>query len=178
MKKNYPDLSIEQAYKKFIIEIENSNNSEWGNPRMSLKSRKIFDSSKLKSQVYGITDSVWVELNNGILHLKTRRKYQKPDGEFVMGTNTSSSASYHEGMFDTVYMNKQMKTVDFNHYGKYQQALDSISRENEFVLNYLEAMKKTGRKRHPSFVAYEMIMANVNYTDYFIKRLILTEIVY
>ena len=179
LKKNYPNLGTEMAYHKFLTDLKDNANGSW--KKTSDKSRRLFDNSNLKLQVYGIPDSVWIEKNPDSLSfknsgpmIKIRRKFLKLDGTYQFGESESTfDASKNE---DSIIA-QHKKYMQINYYGKYRAALKSVAKNNEFIAEYLDMTEAAGII-YPPILAYEMLDQGVDYSNYFIKRLIVTEIVY
>ncbi|AXT50320.1 hypothetical protein D1818_05555 [Aquimarina sp. BL5] len=181
LKRNYPDLNTEQAYHKFLNELENNTTGNW--KKTSKKSRKVFDNSNLKLQVYGIPDSVWIErnpdtlsLNNSVPRVKTRRKFLKQDGTYWIGMSESSFNDLKSQSDDSI-IKLYKKYNEINYYGKYRAALKSVAGQSDFIKEYLDMTEAAGIL-DPRLIAAEILNKNVDVSDYFVKRLIVTEIIY
>ncbi len=67
--------------------------------------------------------------------------------------------------------------MSINYHGKYRAALKSVANDNKFIAKYLDMTEAAGIL-HPPMLAYEMLNDKVDFSNYFIKRLIVTEIIY
>ncbi len=67
--------------------------------------------------------------------------------------------------------------MDINYVGSYTRALNSIENKSRFLIGYLD-MRDAAGTIDPRLIAYRMLDNKVDLNDYFIKRLIVTEIVY
>ncbi|WP_299339508.1 hypothetical protein [uncultured Psychroserpens sp.] len=179
LKRNYPDLKIEKAYLKFLSELENDPNGNW--KKTSKKSRELFNNSSLKLQVYGIADSVWIDKKldslsskSSIPMIKVKWKYLGQNGKYNYG---SSESSYDTSKNEDSIIAQRKKYIVINYYGKYREALKYVAEHNKFINKYLDMTQAAG-SLHPSMLAYEMLIDDVDFSNYFIKRLIVTEIAY
>ncbi len=181
LKRNYPNLNTEQAYHKFLTELENNTTENWKKP--SEQSRKRFDNSNLKLEIYSIPDSIWIEkdsekmtLSNAGPMIIIKRKSLKSNGTFGYSTS-ETSFNYSNSVNEDSIINSRKKYVDINYLGKYRRALNSISKHHKFIEKHLYMTELAGIL-DPRLVAAEMLDKNVDFSDYFIKRLIVTEIAY
>lgn len=179
LKKQYPELNTEKAYRQYLTELENNSTGNWAKP--SEKSREVFNKSKLRYEIYRIPDSVWIEKNPDTSHfkydkstVKTKWKYLNENGEFKYGISESSIGFYEPKNEDSL-IDLRKKNIDINYVGKYRRALYSISKNNKFITEYLDMTDAAGIL-DPRMVADKMLSNNVDLNDYFIKRLIVTEI--
>ena len=67
--------------------------------------------------------------------------------------------------------------ISINSVGNYSRALRSIQNKSAFLSEFLELREAAG-VLDPRLIAYNMLESKVDLDDYFIKRLIITEIVY
>lgn len=181
LKRNYPNLNTKQAYHRFLTELENNTAGNW--EKTSEQSRKRFDNSNLKLEIYSIPDSIWIEKNPEKMTLNyagpmmmIRRKSLKSDGTFDFRTS-ETSVNYSNSVNKDSIINSRKRYVDVNYLGKYRSALSSVSKHNKFIEKHLYMTELAGIL-DPRLVAAEMLDMNVDFSDYFIKRLIITEIVY
>ncbi len=179
LKRQYPDLNTEKAYRQYLKELENNSTGNWAKP--SKKSREIFNKSNLRYEIYRIPDSVWIEKNPDTLHfkydkstIKTKWKYLNENGKFEYGVS-ESSISFNEPKNEDSLIELRKKYIDVNYVGKYRRALYSISKNNKFVSEYLDMTDAAGIL-DPRMVAANMLSDDVDLNNYFIKRLIVTEI--
>lgn len=64
-----------------------------------------------------------------------------------------------------------------NLFGKYSKALESIPNKSEFLENFIRERQSTLSLGY-YHTSSRMIYNNVDFDDYFIKRLVITDIVY
>jgi len=179
LKRQYPELKTEKAYRQYLTELENNSTGNWAKP--SKKSRDIFNESKLRYEIYRIPDSVWVEKSPDSSHfkydkstIKTKWKYLNENGEFEYGVS-ESSISFNEPKNEDSLIELRKKYIDVNYVGKYRGALYSISKHNKFISEYLDMTDAAGIL-DPRMVAAKMLSNDVDLNNYFIKRIIVTEI--
>jgi len=154
LKKKYPNSTIKEAYLKYLIDIESNIQGNWEKP--SKKSIAKFNKSKFKKIIYGIPDSI----------------YSK--GEYQSGTLKANISKVNN---EDSLIKKLKNHYDINHFGKYRKALTIVSKKNKFIKSYLKMTKEDGML-DPRRIAHEILIADLDFDDYFIKRLIITEIVY
>ncbi|WP_298239465.1 hypothetical protein [uncultured Algibacter sp.] len=181
LKKQYPELSTEMSYREFLKELENNSTGNWR--KLSAIGREMFNKNNLKYEIYRIADSVWIEKNPDTLYykfekntIKTKWKFLNENGEFEFGTSESSIALDEPKNEDSL-INRRKKYTDINYVGKYRKALYSVADKNRLINEYLDLTFKAGTI-DPRLIASKMLNSNVDLSDYFIKRLIITEILY
>ncbi|WP_370390452.1 hypothetical protein [uncultured Winogradskyella sp.] len=182
LKRQYPNLDTEKAYKQFLTELSKGQTDYW--KKISNSSREYLEKSNLRLEIYSVPDSIWIERNaekltlgnSSIPMLKIKRKYLMPDG--TLGYSTSeSSFRYTEPIDEDSIIESRKNWTDINYVGSYSRALNSISNKSDFLIDYLE-MREVAGTIDPRLIAHRMLESKVNLNDYFIKRLIITEIVY
>lgn len=99
-----------------------------------------------------------------------------PDGTFVFSIS-ESSFNYKEPISEDSIIRVRKNWVDINYVGSYTRAMNSISKKSRFLEDYLSVRDASGII-DPFIVANQMLDYDVDVNDYFIKRLIITEIVY
>ena len=182
LKRQYPNLDTKKAYKKFLTELSKGQTEYW--KKISESSREYFEKSKLRLEIYSVPDSIWIERdpenltlgNTNIPMLKIKRKYLMPDGTLVYSTS-ESSFRYKEPIDEDSIIESRKNWIYINYVGSYTRALNSISNKSDFLTDYLD-MRDAAGTIDPRLIADIMLESKVNLNDYFIKRLIITEIVY
>ncbi|MEH1008971.1 hypothetical protein VDP25_14590 [Winogradskyella sp. ECml5-4] len=174
LKTNYPNLNIKKAYAEFLIDIESKRKLNWAKPtEIQLKK---FNQSNLKNVVYGIPDSIWIVDNQKKTRTeyRVRRKYLNTKGEYKIRTleATIPKINNNDSLITTLE-----NYYDINYFGKYREALNTASKKNKFVQKYIEKTQEVGTL-NIRLIAEKMTSANLDFDDYFTKRLIITEIVY
>jgi hypothetical protein len=172
LKKEYPTLKTESAYKEFLKDILKNN---------SVKGRKIFPESKLKLNIYCVPDSIWIEkrkLTSGKEGemIKTKFKGLNENGEIIYTSSTDYCC--FEKSETLKLFEKQKEDVQINFSGKYIKALENISNESEVVKSYLEGIKMTADPIRPYSMSEYLLKNNIDLNNYFIKRLIFINMIY
>lgn len=182
LKRQYPNLDIQKAYKQFLTELSKGQTEYW--KKISDSSREYLEKSNLRLEIYSVPDSIWIERDpekltlsfSDVLMLKIKRKYLMPDGTFGYSTS-ESSFRYKEPIDEDSIIESHKNWIDINYVGSYSRALNSISDKSDFLIDYLD-IRETAGTIDPRIIADRMLKSKVNLNDYFIKRLIITEIVY
>jgi len=182
LKRQYPNLDTKKAYKQFLTELSKGQTEYW--KKISESSREYLEKSNLRLEIYSVPDSIWIERDpekltlsfSDVPMLKIKRKYLMPDGTF--GFSTSESSFRHKEPIDEDSIIESRKNwVDINYVGSYSRALNSIPNKSRFLIGYLDIREAAGTI-DPMLIANRMLESKVDIDDYFIKRLIITEIVY
>jgi hypothetical protein len=172
LKKEYPNLNTENAYKEFLKSILKNN---W------VKGRKIFPETKLKLNIYCVPDSIWIEerkLSSGKKGemIKTKYKCLNPNDEIIYSSLTSYCCNVKS---ETLKLLERLKEdVQINMIGSYIKALEKVSKESEVIESYLENIKMTAEPIRPYAMAEHILKNNIDTNDYFIKRLIFINMIY
>jgi len=182
LKRQYPNLDTKKAYKQFLTELSKGQTEYW--KKISESSREYLEKSNLRLEIYSVPDSIWIEHDpekltlsfSDVPMLKIKRKYLMPDGTFGFSTS-ESSFRYKEPIDEDSIIESRKNWVDINYVGSYSRALNSISNKSRFLIGYLDIREAAGTI-DPMLIANRMLESKVDIDDYFIKRLIITEIVY
>lgn len=176
LKRQYPNLDTKNAYEKFVTEISERKTEHL--LEFSKKSRELFNKSTLRLEIYCIMDSTWIEKNpwnDKTLLVKGRNKCLNPDGTFENG---SMEMPFNENEISRDSIQKRyMNFVETNHNGKYLKALNSISDKSDFWSSFVKDRNDFGIIIS-EFIAKRMLAYKVDFDDYYIKRLIVTELSY
>ena len=182
LKRQYPNLNTKNAYKQFLTELSKGKTEYW--EKISESSREYLKKSNLRLEIYSVPDSIWIErdpkkmiLSNGdIPMLQIKYKYIMPDGTFGYSLS-ESSFRYKEPINEDSIIESRKNWIELNYVGSYTRALNSISNKSQFLTEYLD-MRWTAGKIGPRLIADRMLETEIDLDDYFIKRLIITEIIY
>ena len=174
LKNKYPKLKTENAYKEFLKDILKYN--------YSFLENKIFPESKLKLNIYCVSDSIWFEeksLSSGKKRkiIKTKYKCLNPKGKIIY----SSSGYYYdnEKSDETLkYIENQKEDVQINFNSIYLKALEEIPNKSKFVEYYLKNIKMTADPIHPYRMSDYILRNDIDINDYFTKRLIFINMFY
>jgi hypothetical protein len=173
LKNKYPNLKTENAYKEFLKDILKYN--------YSLMENRVFPESKLKLNIYCVSDSVWIEeksLSSGKKReiIKTKYKCLKPNNELIH--SKSESYTINKKITTLDLFEKAKEDVQVNMIGSYIKALEKISNKSKFLDFYLENIKMTADPIHPFKMSEYILTNNIEINDYFTKRLIFINMFY
>ncbi|MCK0110510.1 hypothetical protein MWU58_14520 [Flavobacteriaceae bacterium S0825] len=165
-----------------MTELSNGKTEYW--KEISKSSREYLKESDLRLEIYRVPDSIWIERDpkkltlsySAVPMLKIKRKYLMPDGTFGYSTS-ESSFRYKEPIDEDSIIESRKNWIDINYVGSYTRALNSISNKSRYLIGYLDIREAAGTI-DPFIIAKQMLESKVDLNDYFIKRLIITEIVY
>jgi hypothetical protein len=182
LKSQYPNLDTKKAYAQFLTELSKGETEYW--KKFSESSREYLEKSNLRLEIYSVPDSIWIERDpkkltlsfSDVPMLKIKRKYLLPDGTFGYSTS-ETSFRYKDPIDEDSIIESRKNWIDINYVGSYSRALNSISNKSDFLIEYLDIREKAGMI-DPKFISDRMLESKVDLNDYFIKRLIITEIVY
>ena len=173
LKNKYPNLTLEEAYKKLLIEMRDNKNFSWEKLPKFNKTR--FEESRLKYEIYSYVDSVWTETDENpktVLQYKVLNK----DGNFITRITKTSYNPRVDKDNDSIIKNYYTWT-DLNYEGRYWKALKKVQEGNQFISKYLDISITEGPVQ-PELLIDELLNSNPNYSDYFIKRIIVTNMSY
>jgi hypothetical protein len=172
LKNKYPDLNSEQAYERLLTEMRDSKSQSWNKLPKFDKSR--FDKSQLKHEIYSYVDSVWIETTEDP---KIVMQYKYLDIEtFRKRKSLISYRPQDEKNKDSIIRNFYTWT-DLNYNGRFWVALKETCQKDKFIVNYLDNAKTFGPVQ-PEWMLDMFLDTNLNYSDYFIKRIIITWLSY
>jgi hypothetical protein len=182
LKRQYPNLDTKSAYQQFLTELSKGETEYW--KVISKSSREYLKESDLRLEICSVPDSIWIERDpkkltlsySDVPMLKIKRKYLMPDGTFGYSTSVSSFR-YKEPIDEDSIIESRKNWIDINYVGSYTRALNSISNKSRYLIGYLDIREAAGTI-DPFIIAKQMLESKVDLNDYFIKRLIITEIVY
>jgi len=175
LKTNYPDVSTETAYKKFITDIRDQNTK---NPiGVSKKSRNLFNSSRLKEAIYEPPpDSVWIEGDVIMSIYKDTFGHVDTLETIMLQTKTFNLAyilKHKDSIIDVAY-----KTEDLKVFGQYFSALEKVKKSNKYIPGYLDYKQMSGGFISPQKIAEIMLKYDLDYSNYIIKSIVLFEFIY
>ncbi|MBP0905870.1 hypothetical protein ACFSKN_08640 [Mariniflexile gromovii] len=188
LKRQYPNLDTENAYRQFLTEIRDRKFKNL--KKVSQKANEKFESSDLRLEMYKFPDSAWILLNSSfdkiesdslrflespVPYVKSRHKYINPDGT----TEYTYSRNYLEirpnADFDSI-INRELNSAEINYIGKYMRALETIKDKSEFHSEFYEKKRALGFL-YP-MLADVMLLENIDLNDKLNRRIIVLELVY
>ena len=174
----YPEKGLDDAYESFLNSVlENKVDYDKVYSRLE-DSKKMFEKSRLKYEIYRVVDSVWIidSLDSwGRVTLKMRYKFIDSIDQYNYSYDKIDLNVQGKSLDSIIYMYRN--TVGSNYHGKYLKAIEKISNGSSFFRNLNEIIEATGASDY-LLTSDLMIRHNVDFDDYFIKRLVLTEIIY
>jgi hypothetical protein len=175
LKNKYPNLEIPNAYKRFLIETSEGRIDY--TKAVTEKSKHIFNKSQLRLEIFCVADSTWIEANpwtDKNLLVKARTRCINPDGTFEIGA--MEMPFYEKEISRDSILEKYMNFVKTNHNGKYLKALNSISDKSDFLSSFVEVKNAAGII--PFYMTAESLLDfNADLNDYFIRRIIVAELI-
>ncbi len=166
--KTYPRLKTEKAYKQFLVDVNENQLTFWN--KISTQSRKKFNDSKLKLEIYEFPDSVWIEGTD----IKSRFAFKNDDGttDYGIGFHSVNLKKNIDSLIQAEY-----KTPRMNYVGKYMQAINKVKEENDFLEAFYD-VKETAGFIHPEIMAGILLKKNPDFSNPITKGLIVMEFGY
>ena len=177
--KNYSTLSIEKAYKKFLIDVRNDKNGKmtfWYD--IPSKSRNLFDKSNLKLERYEYPDSVWIGKDG----IESRYLFQNNDGKI----HRNNDGKIHYGFslksapqstnIDSI-IQIEYNTPRLKRSGKYLKAIRTLKKKNSFLETFYDIKDNFGYI-DPSTMAEVILKSNPDFSNPITKGLIVMEFGY
>jgi hypothetical protein len=189
LKRQYPNLHTENAYRQFLTDLRDEKTDNF--LKISQKARETFKYSNLRLEIYRYPDSVWIVENSSLdkkedslevllysstPYIKSRHKYDNPDGTFEYLYSRSYRSILPNMNFDSI-AESEIKKPEFNTVGKYIQALYQIKELDTFFKKFYKQKSAFGFVR-PSILANALLNEKVDLNDNLVKRIIVLEIAY
>jgi hypothetical protein len=189
LKRQYPNLDTKSAYRNFLTELRDGKTDNWR--KISEKSRERFKSSDLRLEMYRFPDSVWVLensemdkieedsllfLHSPVPYLKSRYKYNNPDGPFEYTYSRTYGDIKLNADFDSI-VESEMKKPEFNFIGKYLMAIESVKQNSDFLKEFYDVKNGFGHLI-PELTAKVMLEYNVDLNNTLIRKIIVLELAY
>ena len=178
LKIQYPNLTKDSAYIYFLHQYRIQDTSNF-------KSLKFLMNNPIRLELTTSVDSVWhneqVDSTN-LIHLD-RNKINIRERSFNVNGDLDRRISESSFPYDLIYSdNKTIKDwfrilVEPNTEGKYWKGLHSVRHEENFVNEYIEIVESSGRISS-SILAMRILEYDRDYSNYFIKRIIISEFVF
>ncbi len=189
LKRQYPNLSTENAYQEFLTDLRDGKTDNWQS--ISKKAREKFKSSDLRLEMYEFPDSVWILENSTfdkiesdslnfwyspVPYVKSRYKYTNPNGTTEYTYSRGSIEFIPNPDFDSV-INRELITPRMNYIGKYLQALKAIKDKSEFHKEFYERKNSVGFLPSESTSRF-MLYKNIDLNDKLNRKIIVLEFLY
>jgi hypothetical protein len=165
-------VSIEEAYKVFLKTLSEDRWEEidWNYDSINKKQLdELSESSGLRKEIWLLPDSVWIDEKT----IHTSYKYM------FNGYNTGSTSEFScrycsADELDSLLIS-ELRNYKFNYSGEFIRGLEIVLDGHFFIKSYLEE-KKELNALGPSVIADWMLRANLDFSNYFIKRIIIAEL--
>jgi len=172
LKNQYPNLSTVEAYKYFLHQFAIQDTSNFR--KMSNKSEKRFNKNDFRFEINSYVDSAWIEKHT----VKFKLKFKNENNVFDYKTSEGGIPSWLINAETDSIIQFYTQRVEVNNAGRYWKALKQVSKNNDFIIDYIDKTKASGGGFIPVILAQQMLKSDLDYSDYFIKRIIVTEFVY
>lgn len=172
LKSNYPNSSIQAAYKKYLSDIKQENSNYAHNT--SKVAQIKFKNSQLRKDLYYVPDSIWIEgdvVKEKVLFWNNVDKpYYSVNESYIMKTRMHLTN-------DSIIKYRLKNLNRFRVYGKYMNALRAIKDLDEKVKYYFQDKEAFGFISH-KILAEWFLELKLDYNDYIYKRIIILEFAY
>ncbi|UPQ78594.1 hypothetical protein M0M57_13305 [Flavobacterium azooxidireducens] len=199
LKVHYKNQSLDSAYYNFLVYIKKGNSlKEYPNHK---KMYTVFSNSDLFSEIYLKPDSVWIardkhsdianltkddkvvmKLNCDKEYPKLIKRYKsfnqsgKVEYDFETENNCSGFNDYEKFSDEEIIM-KALKQLQPNNLGKYTKALYNLQDRGTVFKKFQKIKESAGFIDH-SNIAFGLVYYKADMSDYFIRRIILLEMIY
>ncbi|WP_405605895.1 hypothetical protein [Polaribacter sp. Asnod1-A03] len=174
LKKKYPNQNIQNSYRSYLKDF--FENKIELNKDLLLSGEKILEKNNLKFHIYNVIDSIWVgksvisETNEKVLIAKYKHLNTKGEFDYMISETSQNDLNLK------LEISKKYKKVNLN--GKYFESLKKASLKSELLKPYVENMNLSGSFMSPLILANNILNNKVDLNNYFVKVIILTNIVY
>lgn len=199
LKAHYKNQSLDSAYYNFLVDIKKGNSlKEYPNHK---KMYSLFSNSDLYSEIYSKPDSVWIARDKHsdianltkddkvVMKLNCDKEYPKLIKRYK-SFNQSGQVEYDyiaenqctgfidfEKFSDEEIISKGLNFYQINSLGKYNIVLFNLQKRGAVFKNF-QRIKESAGFLDASNVASGLLYDKADLTDYFIRRIILLEILY
>jgi hypothetical protein len=195
LKVHYKNKSLDSAYYCFLEDIKKGNSlKEYPN---HIKMYSFFSNSDLYSEIYLKPDSIWIardkqsdtedgkvvmkvncdkEYPKLIKRYKSFNQFGKVEYDFETENNCSGFNDFEKFSDEEIIM-KALKQLQPNNLGKYNKALYNLHDRGTVFKKFQKLKESTGFINH-SNIAYGLLYYKADMSDYFIRRIILLEMIY
>jgi hypothetical protein len=191
LKRQFPNLSIENAYKQFLIDFRDNKTKKW--VCVSKNASNKFILSNLRLEIYNLPDSVWIikdsthdyktecdSIDLNILksypYIKSRYKYKRQDNTVEYTYSNYFGEKITELNQDSI-LKQHKNRRNFNTTGKYMQALRSIKNKSQFHEKYYKQKESAGFL-FPDLIAGAMLYEKIDLNDKINRKIIVLEFMY
>jgi hypothetical protein len=172
LENNFSGNSKTEAYQKYlkVIVSGEAKSMSWNYDGMNREeTNSQFESSGLREEIFLKPDSVWINTES----LKINYCYNQ---EWVLNEFITESLliGFDISQNPDSIIKAKYEERKFNPYGKYLTGLKMIENTNAFLTKYIQ-MKETAGDISKNILANELLKSNPDFSDYFIKRIIVVE---
>ncbi|MET2985206.1 serine hydrolase domain-containing protein [Aureibaculum conchae] len=172
LKSNYPNSSIQEAYKEYLSDIKQGNSNYAHNTTKEAQVK--FKNSQLRKDLYYVPDSIWIEgdvVKEKVLFWNNVDKpYYSVNESYIMKTRMHLTN-------DSIIKYRLKNLNRFRIYGKYMNALRAIKNKDQMVKHYVQDKEAFGFISH-KILAEWFLELKLDYNDYIYKRIIILEFAY
>ncbi|WP_333695871.1 hypothetical protein [Flavobacterium sp.] len=199
LKVHYNNQSLDTAYYNFLVDVKKGNSlNEYPNHK---KMDSLFSESDLYSEIYLKPDSVWIARDKNsditnftkegkvLIKLNCDKEYPKLIKRYK-SFNQSDKVEYDyitenhctgfidfEKFSDDEIISKGLVHYESNALGKYNRAIFDLQNRGAVFKNF-QRIKESKGFLNASSLASGLIYDKADLNDYFIRRIILLEIIY
>ncbi|TDS16527.1 hypothetical protein DFQ03_1008 [Maribacter caenipelagi] len=172
LKTEYPNLTSEQAYERLLTDMRDNKFQSWNKlPKFDETDLK---QSQLKFEINAYVDSVWIETNENP-RIVWQYNFLGNNGTFYKKDYWSSYNKNPSVNKDSIIEDRYTWFVINYPEGRYWKALSKTCQKDKFIMDYLNFSNSFGRIPF-EIMASRMLSANLDYSDFFIKRIIVTRV--
>ncbi|MDC8001156.1 hypothetical protein POV26_08910 [Aequorivita todarodis] len=189
LKKQYPKLKINEAYRKFLEDLRDGNTNNW--KERPAEAVKIFNESKLRLEIYNFPDSIWVVPNStkdkieedslSILYYPLPYiKYRRKDYIDSIGKQHylySRSYVQLDSLNTDSIINYVKKIREFRYDGEYFKLIDRYKNKNSFWSEMNEYVISLNNENSKVF-AQMILKNNFDLNNPTVRKFIVLECVY
>lgn len=191
LKKKYPNITLSNAYKKFIEDVRDEKPINKNIKLISAKSIDLFNSSKLRLEIYQFPDSVWIIKNSNfnkhedslssirpfpVPYLESRYKHQEIDGSYSNSYSRQSINKVANINFDSI-IKAEYNKADFNSTGLYMKAFSRIKNDNKYYQELYDIKNDIGFV-YRGLTARKMLYHSIDLNDKLNRKIVVLELAY
>jgi hypothetical protein len=172
LKINFPNLSIKEAYKRYLQEIVNCEYLEkkWNYTGINRDKLDYFvETSGLRKEIYSKPDTVWIQ--NGNVRY---RSYYIESGDTLSTSGGVFIVTDPSPNFDSIICEIKNE-MNFNIHGRFIRGLELIQGQDSTIIKYLDD-KYAIANISPSVISDALLYRNADFSNYFVKRIVVAEL--
>jgi hypothetical protein len=176
LENNFNNSKIEESYKEFVIKMINNELQDFQiDSVIQNRTLDMVEQSGLRYEIYLRPFEVW----NDERHIYTKYRYINNADTIDHTPSIGIHKSWSDKVIDSLINNTKKTGFKFNMNGKYMRGLDLIKNQNQdsTIHYYLQDKFPIGEWPATIFAA-NLNAKKPNYSDYFVKRIIVVELYY